>query len=223
MANELNSNEIERVVCKIRESGVSLGAGAHGAHRIERGACIMEAIAWAWDGNWTDMPACVPYDVARLAQRINDAEIWESDDDRTNTLMPFVPGILACRGDRASLRSRANLYAESALGFATVARDFAVLALRSIKRDDLAQRLEELPAQGISAAAARGVLWEVREEAYKNYRAAARAADAADAARAARAARVALAQKLRKNLLDLLTKVTPNATEGREGTEGSQS
>ena len=39
----------------------------HGKHRsADLGMCFMEAIAWAYGGEFTDFPPCVPHEIARL-------------------------------------------------------------------------------------------------------------------------------------------------------------
>lgn len=173
---DIDMNRLESVILKT------------GKHELpEDGMCFMEAIAWASGGDFTDFPSCVPREIARLGQRINDENIWDSDAHRTETLRPFYAFVLnAAHGPEARTKR----------GY--IAAHFAVRrasdAARSEKKYEIADRLAAfaIPTNRDECVAMRNAAQLARDElrsaaysaaAYAAY-AAAYAADVADAAAA---------------------------------------
>ncbi len=183
----LTEEQIARVLTGLET--IELLSGSHSGPT--QGMCAMEAVAFLATGEWTDMPPCVPYAVARLSQRCNDG--FRSNADRTAWMRARAPYILRAKSGADADRQRAYVAAE-------IAREVAVAPLRARGRDTSAIDACAPITDGASARAVRDALRKADDAAYAAadtaaYAAAyaAYAADAADAAAAAYAAAYATA------------------------------
>ena len=126
--------DIETIISKIHEYPGQWAAKNH--EPTDGKACVMEIVGWAAGLPWSDMPACVAPEIARLCQSIHDAadpsewpSIWT--DDR-------LRAILRAPKDIEHTRRRACLAAE-------VARGIAVERLRIVGRTADADKIDALP------------------------------------------------------------------------------
>ncbi len=71
---------------------ILLMEGEHGTR--EEGVCLLEAAALVAGEDHSDTPRSVPCDVALLGQRVNDAPVWDTDQQRTDVLLTLIPAML---------------------------------------------------------------------------------------------------------------------------------
>jgi hypothetical protein len=65
---------------------INLGSGSHDAP--DKGACVMEAVAYVYGKDWTDHPPCVCPIIGQFLRSWNDS--LTCDDDRNRLLKPLV-------------------------------------------------------------------------------------------------------------------------------------
>jgi hypothetical protein len=171
----LSEEQIARVLTGLET--IELLSGSHSGPA--QGMCAMEAVAFLATGEWTDMPPCIPYAVARLSQRCNDG--FRNNADRTAWMRARAPYILRAESGADADRQRAYVAAE-------IAREVAVTALRARGRDTSAIDACATITDGASARAVRDALRNAAAYAAAYANAAAYAADAAADAYAAAAA-----------------------------------
>jgi hypothetical protein len=157
-----------------RAEGVTLSHGSHASR--EHGMCVMELVAFVAGEPHGDFPGCVPREISRLAQRVNDAPIWDSDAQRTEALRPLIPLMLRAAHGPEARRRRAYLAAH-------FAAQRAADALDSIGKTEAAAKLRAItaPTSGDECLALRSAALEARDAAAAYAAAAAAAYAAADA------------------------------------------
>ena len=108
-------------------------------------ACIMSAAVAKWRlsrneplGIATDKLECVCLVIRRFAIKLNDSNLFESNQHRTEILMPFLDKIIDTKSTRKVEQKRLWLCADYAV------RKFAVIALRN-RFPEHAKILETLP------------------------------------------------------------------------------
>jgi hypothetical protein len=159
--------------------GRALTRGNHSSP--DAGMCVMEAVSWIAGEPFSDAPKCIPSEIRSLAIRTNDADVWDSDAQRTEALAPLIPLMLRAVHDDEAQRKRGYLAAH-------YAAQRAADALDSAKLPDVAATL-----RAIAMPTSREDCIALRNAAQKARRAACAAAYAAYAACAAAAAAAAAA------------------------------
>ncbi len=178
----------------------------HGAHSKPRDAaevppesCAMEAACWVAGEPWSDHPKCVSIAIGAMMRTFNDrcGAGVAADARRTRVLVPLIPIILSTRGSDALERRR---------GFAAadwvIRRSMPRLLARSSSLAPWGPKIAGLApiVDDYSLNAARSILFEMRQEAWRirddawasiRKRSAEEAAVAAAAVAAAAAAAVA--------------------------------
>lgn len=133
----------------------------HGGHETRwEGTCLMEAVAQMAGENHKEIPRSVPLEISLLGIRINDANVWRDDADRTATLLPLIPAILnAAHGDGPQ-QHRANLAISMAVPLAVEVlktRGFKTHKIKSLETCQAAYReaigQQEPPDVGIDLGA----------------------------------------------------------------------
>lgn len=186
-----------------------LGAGSHDSW--DKGACVMEAVAFVAGEEWSDTPQCASPVIAAFLRSWNDT----LDDDARQQLKPYVPRLVGTAGTPEQEDARAWMAVD------WLVRDYTPVWLRLAGLTGQADRIAGLPEfqAGMNVPAIRPVIDAVRKDAAAARAAAwaaARAAawdaawDAAWAAAwaAARAPAVAECQQSAHQLIDRMIAVT---------------
>jgi hypothetical protein len=69
-----------------------LGPGAHSSPK--QGLCLMEAVSYVMNEPHSAHPHCVADTLMAVGITLNDSHIWRSHQDRTETLVPFIPRLI---------------------------------------------------------------------------------------------------------------------------------
>jgi hypothetical protein len=154
-------------------SAFRLASGNHSS--FDEGACLMEAVAYVAGEPHSDHPRCACPVLTRHGIRLND----RFSDEERQLLAPLIPRLVGTRADRATQLRRVHLLVDASI------REITPMAYEAVGWGVLAAKLRAIGpiVDEASARAARVIVIEVRDEAYK--RKAAADADAADAAAAA--------------------------------------
>jgi hypothetical protein len=161
-------------------SAFRLASGNHSS--FDEGACLMEAVAYVAGEPHSDHPRCACPVLTRHGIRLND----RFSDEERQLLAPLIPRLVGTRADRATQLRRVHLLVDASI------REITPMAYEAVGWGVLAAKLRAIGpiVDEASARAARVIVIEVRDEAYKRkaaayadaaYAAAADAADAADA------------------------------------------
>jgi len=171
------------------------GIGDYSAHT----ACLVSAAVAKWRmehgeelGKATDSIECIDSPIRRIAISINDGKWWNSNNERTETLLPFIDQILGTKGSSELTQRRAYKCADYAI------RVFLPMAL-DLKNPEQAEHIRSLPEivdvntaiVGKKAADAAGAEYTAAAAASTGLYAARSAAGAAAAAEDAAAAATA--------------------------------
>lgn len=159
---------------------ITLDSGNHSSRA--RGACLLEAVAWFAGEAHSDHPACTCPVLAAYGRALNDRLM----DEERQLLRPLIPQLVGTYSTPAVEEARRKVLVQSVLEYFAARRDATGATLRKIGWEDLAARVEVVPAitDVDSAHHARQVMRAVSDEAWSR-RNAAYAADADAAAAAA--------------------------------------
>lgn len=153
----------------------------HGSHTdFDKGACLMEAVAYIAGERHSDHPACASRILTAHGIRLND----RFDDEERQLLAPLIPKLVGTRTTHAVDVKRYYVLVDSAV------RVTVPMGLEAVGWKDLADKLRALPEIDSPARAieARDVTLDVKRESYKRRADADAAAYASASASAAAAA-----------------------------------
>jgi hypothetical protein len=177
-------------------NGYVMCSGAGGSRAMEtKRACVMEMVAILQGLPVRDDPPCVAADLRRLLIRINDGSFWDSDEQRTAALAPYITKVIGTAdGGQGLMRRRAFVAADHAVRvFAPAALDYRGLHAHAATLRALRPIVDAETAREGSAAAAYAAAYAAAAYAAADAAAYAAAADAAAYAAAADAAAYAAA------------------------------
>jgi hypothetical protein len=149
-----------------------LASGNH--ESFNDGACLMEAVAYVAGEPHSDHPRCACPVLTRHGIRLND----RFSDEERQLLAPLIPRLVGTRADRATQLRRVYVLVDASI------REITPMAYDAVGWGDLAAKLRAIGpiVDESSARAARVLVIEVRDEAYKRKAADAAAYAAYDAA-----------------------------------------
>jgi hypothetical protein len=125
-------NTLENKPVTVRELISGVGNG-------KTTACVMSLASVLANEPFSDRPSCVCPIIRKLCIRLNDADWWEGDAERTRKLWPLARRVLGSRSTPEVEAKRVRICV------LTAARVFAPAALRARGLEEAASQLEAIP------------------------------------------------------------------------------